>query len=65
MWRYVSINIVKGIFVVGSHTVQRLGLRNGNEEWELLLLEVQALLCPWVTLWYIRLVYGQLMKWPA
>lgn len=37
----------------------------GAEEWELLLLEVQALLCPCVTLWYIRLVYGQLVKWPA
>lgn len=37
----------------------------GAEEWELPLFEFQALLCPCVILWYIRLVHGQLMKWPA
>lgn len=61
VWCYVRTNTVKGIFVVGKPPRSVAGA----EEWELLLLEVQALLCLCVTLWYIRLVYDQLMKWPA
>ena len=37
----------------------------GSEKWELMLVQLQALLCLCVTLWYVRPFYGQLMKWPA
>lgn len=59
---HICTNTIKRIFVVGSHTGQRLGLRDRRE---LLLVQVQAWLCLCVTLWYVRPFYGQLMKWPA